>query len=56
MGYPIAGPNNDLRLGHRRYNFIWYRVGDAETLRQMCVDENGRQHEFPCRHRSSVGN
>ena len=46
MGYPIAGPNNDLRLGHRRYNFIWYRVGDAETLRQMCVDENGRQHEY----------
>jgi len=46
MGYPIAGPNNDLRPGHRRYNFIWYRVGDAETLRQMCVDENGRQHEY----------
>ena len=25
--YPIAGFNNDLRPGHRRYNFIWYRVG-----------------------------
>jgi 2-polyprenyl-6-methoxyphenol hydroxylase-like FAD-dependent oxidoreductase len=46
MGYPIAGLNNDLRTGHRRYNFIWYRVGDAETLRQMCVDMNGHQHEF----------
>jgi 2-polyprenyl-6-methoxyphenol hydroxylase-like FAD-dependent oxidoreductase len=45
IGYPIAGLNNDLRPGHRRYNFIWYRVGDAAELREMCVDENGRQHE-----------
>ena len=46
IGYPICGFDNDLRPGHRRYNFIWYRVGDAETLRRMCVDEQGRQHEF----------
>jgi 2-polyprenyl-6-methoxyphenol hydroxylase-like FAD-dependent oxidoreductase len=46
IGYPIAGLNNDLRAGHRRYNFIWYRVGDAETLRAMCVDESGYQHEY----------
>ena len=46
VGYPIAGLNNDLRFGHRRYNFIWYRVGDAQTLRTMCVDENGHQHEY----------
>ncbi len=45
IGYPIAGLNNDLRPGHRRYNFIWYRVGDAETLRRMCVDRHGEQHE-----------
>jgi len=44
--YPIAGFNNDLRPGHRRYNFIWYRVADDATLRDMNVDENGRQHEF----------
>jgi 2-polyprenyl-6-methoxyphenol hydroxylase-like FAD-dependent oxidoreductase len=46
IGYPIAGFNNDLRPGHRRYNFIWYRVGDARLLKEMCVDENGRQNEF----------
>src|SRR5262245_46899992 len=46
IGYPICGFDNDLRPGHRRYNFIWYRVGDAATLRRMCVDEHGRQHEF----------
>jgi 2-polyprenyl-6-methoxyphenol hydroxylase-like FAD-dependent oxidoreductase len=46
IGYPIAGLNNDLRPGHRRYNFIWYRVADTETLRRMCIDESGRQHEY----------
>jgi 2-polyprenyl-6-methoxyphenol hydroxylase-like FAD-dependent oxidoreductase len=46
IGYPIAGLNNDLRPGHRRYNFIWYRVGDAQELHQMCIDENGHQHEY----------
>jgi 2-polyprenyl-6-methoxyphenol hydroxylase-like FAD-dependent oxidoreductase len=45
IGYPIAGLDNDLRRGHRRYNFIWYRVADAQKLREMCVDENGHQHE-----------
>ena len=44
--YPIAGFNDDLRPGHRRFNFIWYRVADAELLREMCVDENGHRHEF----------
>jgi 2-polyprenyl-6-methoxyphenol hydroxylase-like FAD-dependent oxidoreductase len=44
--YPIAGFNNDLRPGHRRYNFIWYRVANADELRAMNVDENGVQHEF----------
>jgi 2-polyprenyl-6-methoxyphenol hydroxylase-like FAD-dependent oxidoreductase len=46
IGYPIAGLNNDLRVGHRRYNFIWYRVGDAQELRRMCVDERGQQHDY----------
>jgi 2-polyprenyl-6-methoxyphenol hydroxylase-like FAD-dependent oxidoreductase len=46
IGYPISGFDNDLRPGHRRYNFIWYRVGDAEALRKMCIDEKGHQHEF----------
>ena len=46
IGYPIAGLNNDLRVGHRRYNFIWYRVADAQKLRRMCVDERGQQHDY----------
>ncbi len=43
--YPIAGFDNDLRPGHRRFNFIWYRVADTAQLRDMNVDENGKQHE-----------
>ena len=45
LGYPIAGLDNALAPGRRRYNFIWYRVGDAAALREMCVDAHGRQHE-----------
>jgi len=46
MGYPIAGLGHDLRPGHRRYNFIWYRVGNARELKEMCVDEAGHNHNF----------
>src|SRR6516165_7199061 len=44
--YPIAGFNDDLRPGHRRFNFIWYRVADASLLKQMCVDDHGHQHVY----------
>ncbi len=44
--YPIAGFNDDLTPGKRRFNFIWYRVADADHLREMNVDEKGVQHEY----------
>ena len=44
--YPIAGFNDDLTPGKRRFNFIWYRVADAAQMREMCVDDNGVQHEY----------
>ena len=44
--YPIAGFNDDLTPGKRRFNFIWYNVADAATLREMNVDARGVQHEF----------
>lgn len=46
IGYPIAGFDDELTPGKRRYNFIWYRVADAARLREMNVDENGVQHEY----------
>jgi 2-polyprenyl-6-methoxyphenol hydroxylase-like FAD-dependent oxidoreductase len=44
--YPISGFDNDIRAGHRRFNFIWYRVADAQLLADMCIDEIGHQHGF----------
>jgi 2-polyprenyl-6-methoxyphenol hydroxylase-like FAD-dependent oxidoreductase len=44
--YPIAGFDDDLTPGKRRFNFIWYRVADAARLREMNVDANGVQHEY----------
>ena len=35
VGYPVAGPDGDLRPGKRRFNIVWYRLTTAETLRQM---------------------
>ena len=29
LGYRISGVDNELRAGHRRYNFGWYRVADG---------------------------
>ncbi len=46
LGYPISGADDELRAGHRRYNWGWYRVADAAKLKQMCVDDHGREYEF----------
>jgi 2-polyprenyl-6-methoxyphenol hydroxylase-like FAD-dependent oxidoreductase len=46
LGYPISGVDDELRAGHRRYNFGWYRIADAASLKQMCVDDHGREYEF----------
>ena len=45
LGYPVAGPDNDLRAGHRRYNFVWYRpASEARELPRLLTDESGRTH------------
>jgi len=44
VGYPIAGPENDLRPGHRRYNFVWYVPVDPPVLRDMLTDSEGQIH------------
>jgi 2-polyprenyl-6-methoxyphenol hydroxylase-like FAD-dependent oxidoreductase len=46
LGYPISGADDELRAGYRRYNWGWYRVADANKLKQMCVDDQGREYEF----------
>lgn len=45
LGYPVAGPSDDVRPGHRRYNMVWYRPADEATeLVQLLTDERGTMH------------
>ena len=45
LGYPVAGPDNDLRPGHRRYNVVWYRPAAEQTeLPALLTDERGTTH------------
>jgi 2-polyprenyl-6-methoxyphenol hydroxylase-like FAD-dependent oxidoreductase len=44
LGYPVAGPDNDLRPGHRRYNLVWYRPADELELERLLTDEVGITH------------
>jgi 2-polyprenyl-6-methoxyphenol hydroxylase-like FAD-dependent oxidoreductase len=40
----VAGPDNDLRVGHRRCNFVWYRPAPPSELERMLADANGHLH------------
>src|SRR5258706_2451902 len=45
LGYPVAGLNEAVAVGKRRYNFVWYRpaaVGDA--LNELLTDIDGVSH------------
>jgi len=47
LGYPVAGPDNDLRPGHRRYNVVWYRPADEKTkLPWLLTDDSGITHSI----------
>lgn len=43
IAYPVAGKNNSVAPGTRRFNFVWYRPADeTTTLRDMMTDANGK--------------
>jgi 2-polyprenyl-6-methoxyphenol hydroxylase-like FAD-dependent oxidoreductase len=45
--YPVAGPNGDLRPGHRRCNVVWYRPADeARELPWLLTDDSGVTHSI----------
>jgi 2-polyprenyl-6-methoxyphenol hydroxylase-like FAD-dependent oxidoreductase len=47
LGYPVAGPDNDLRPGHRRYNVVWYRPAEERSeLQRLLTDEAGMTHSI----------
>ena len=47
LGYPVAGPGNDLRPGHLSWNIVWYRPADELTeVPRLLTDETGHVHEL----------
>jgi 2-polyprenyl-6-methoxyphenol hydroxylase-like FAD-dependent oxidoreductase len=45
--YPVAGPNGDLRDGHRRCNVVWYRPADeTRELPWLLTDDSGVTHSI----------
>lgn len=47
LGYPVAGPNNDLRPGHRSWNIVWYRPADVDRdLPRLLTADTGKRHEL----------
>lgn len=51
IGYPVAGAGNNTARGHRRYNFVWYRLaketddGAHPSLQSLMTDADG--HHYP---------
>jgi 2-polyprenyl-6-methoxyphenol hydroxylase-like FAD-dependent oxidoreductase len=47
LGYPVAGPCNDLRAGHRSWNIVWYRPADVDRdLPRLLTADTGKRHEL----------
>jgi 2-polyprenyl-6-methoxyphenol hydroxylase-like FAD-dependent oxidoreductase len=60
IGYPVVGPDGDLRVGQRRYNVVWYRPADEQKeLPWLLTDETGVAHSIsippPLIRRDAVG-
>lgn len=41
IGYPVAGSGNAIARGQRRYNFVWYRPANLQTLKELLTDADG---------------
>lgn len=43
IAYPVAGKDNAVEEGARRFNFVWYRPADeATTFKDMVTDADGK--------------
>src|SRR5205085_172368 len=42
--YAVPGPNNDVRPGHRDYNWVWYHPLNDDGLAALCTDASGFCH------------
>jgi 2-polyprenyl-6-methoxyphenol hydroxylase-like FAD-dependent oxidoreductase len=46
LGYPVAGANDDVSPGRRRYNFVWYRpASENGELQRLLTDRHGKHHQ-----------
>ncbi|MGY3482823.1 2-polyprenyl-6-methoxyphenol hydroxylase-like FAD-dependent oxidoreductase [Bradyrhizobium sp. USDA 4011] len=58
LGYPVAGANEEMDVGERRFNFVWYRPADADQgLADLLTDIDGVRQPLsipPTRIRSDV--
>ena len=46
LGYLVPGEGNDMRPGHRFYNWVWYRVANNQQLQQIMTDRDGLQRGY----------
>jgi 2-polyprenyl-6-methoxyphenol hydroxylase-like FAD-dependent oxidoreductase len=45
LGYPVAGRDESMADGHRRFNFVWYRPAAADSaLKELLTDIDGHSH------------
>ncbi len=45
IGYPVAGAKDSTEVGHRRWNFVWYRPATAgAALAALMTDADGGHH------------
>lgn len=45
LGYPVAGADDSVAPGRRRFNFVWYRPAAAgEALGELLTDDAGTRH------------
>jgi len=47
LGYPIAGGQESLERGRRRFNFVWYRPAEEHgRLAELLTDVDGLRHDL----------
>lgn len=45
LTYPVSGADNNLRPGHRRLNYVWYRpAAKGPAFDRLLTDDHGRTH------------
>lgn len=47
LGYPVAGAEESLEPGRRRFNFVWYRPAEEQgRLAELLTDTDGFRHDL----------